>query len=149
MRLSDVLISRGLVTQKQIDAALATQRRLRERGIESRLGTILLVEKYLTADQLAQAFADAPAEGFGEFGDYLVRIHVLTREQLSQALATQAAMSATTFRKYGHRRFHLFGVRGPAVPKLGEVLVDMGLFTQQQMEELHKRYESAFDAAFY
>jgi hypothetical protein len=149
MRLSDVLMSRGLVTQKQVDAALATQRRLKSRGIESRLGTILLVEKHLTADQLAHALADAPAEGFGEFGDYLVRIHVLTREQLSQALATQATMSATVFQKYGRRRFLLFGERGPAVPKLGEVLVEMGLFTDQQIEELHKRYESAFDAAFY
>jgi hypothetical protein len=142
-------MSRGLVTQKQIDSALATQRRLRARGIESRLGTILLVEKHLTADQLAHALADAPAEGFGEFGDYLVRIHVLTREQLSQALAMQATQSAQIFQKYGRRRFGLFWGRGPAVPKLGEVLVSMGLFTAPQMEELHKRYESAFDAAFY
>jgi hypothetical protein len=149
MRLSDVLIERGLVTQKQIDSALATQKRLRAQGMESRLGTILLVEGHLTSDALAQAFAEAPSEGFGEFGDYLVRIHMLTREQLSTALATQASMSADIFRKYGRRRFRIFGGRRPAVPKLGEVLVNMGLFTAQQMEELHQRYESAFNAAFY
>lgn len=149
MRLSDVLVSRGLVTQKQVDAALETQRRLHKQGIDSRLGTILLVETPLTADQLAHALADAPAEGFGEFGDYLVRIHVLTREQLSQALATQATMSATVFKKFGQRRFNLFGGSGRSVPKLGEVLVNMGLFSAQHMEELHKRYENAFDASFY
>lgn len=149
MRLSDVLIERGLVTQKQIDDALATQSRLRAQGIESRLGTILLVDHSITPDALAQAFADAPSEGFGEFGDYLVRIHMLTRDQLSQALATQAALSAEIFQKYGRRRFRLFGGRRPSVPKLGEVLVSMGLFTAQQMEELHQRYESAFNAAFY
>lgn len=149
MRLSDVLISRGLVTQHQVDAALDTQSRLQGQDIDSRLGTILLVETQLTADQLAQALADAPAEGFGEFGDYLVRIHVLTREQLSQALASQATMSAKLIRKYGRRRFSLFGGSAHSAPKLGEVLVGMGLFTEAQMEELHQRYESAFDASFY
>jgi hypothetical protein len=156
MRLSDILIQRGLVTREQVNAALEEQRQLRAEGISSRIGTLLLVERRLTPEELGEALAELPQDGFGEFGDFLVRRKAITRDQLSKALAYQAALSADEFRRYGRRRWRVlrFGrrhgpLRRPSVPKLGEILVMLGFLSAEQVESLYERFLSAFNASFY
>jgi hypothetical protein len=155
MRLSELLIQRGWVTQQQIDEAVEEQRRLRAAGVHIRLGIILIIQHRLKPEQLAAALVLAPTNGFGEFGEFLVRRGVLTREQLALALAQQATMTAEIYQKvvdrgwrslpFGRRR------RRPAkpVPLLGDVVVSMGLLSREEVDRLHQRYQSAFFAAFY
>jgi hypothetical protein len=162
MRLGEFLIKQNWVTPEQIEHALKEQQLLRDSGVEQRLGTILLMQGHLQLDQLAVALGAASANGFGELGDYLVRTHVLTRDQVAMALARQAELRAHYDRRYleelatYHKSRGLLGRvvnNGPParkpVPRLGEVVVDMGLLTQDQVEAVLQERQKTFNALFY
>lgn len=159
LRLGDYLVQRGWVTLEQVELALAEQRRLRELGLQQRLGAILLMNGQLQADQLAVALAEVSGGGFGEFGDYLVRDGLLTPMQVGQALARQAALAAAGDREYlaalasqksGLGRLLGKGrePRRAVVPRLGEVMVSMGLLTQEQVEQVLRERQRVFEASF-
>lgn len=166
MRLGDFLIKKNWVTPEQIEHALEEQRRLRDAGFEQRLGTILLMQGHLQLEQLAAALGASLATGFGEFGDYLVRSRVLTRDQVAMALARQSALRAENdqeyleeltnyrhnWRKGASRIGKMITIGQPErkpVPKLGEVMVEMGLLSEDQveaiLEERRKTYNSLFE----
>jgi hypothetical protein len=158
MRLGDYLIMQAWVTLDQVEEALAEQRRLRASGVEMRLGTLLLMHGHVGPAQLAAAFAATDGKGFGEFGDYLVRHHVLTPEQVGQALARQAALAAEMDREYlrqltayrRHRNNPLMSWRSAPkrkpVPRLGEVMVSMGMLSRAQVDALLQERETVFHA---
>lgn len=160
MRLGDYLIMKGWVTLEQVDDALAEQRRLRTAGVEQRLGTLLLMRGHVGPAQLATAFAEAEGTGFGEFGNYLVRARILTPAQVGQALARQASIAADLDRVFlaqlasYHRKRHtsFLGLRSAPqrkpVPKLGEVIVSMGLLTAEQVNKILRERHVAFHASF-
>ena len=161
MRLGDYLVMKGWVTSEQVEQALEEQRRLRGLGIEERLGTLLLLFGHVQPEQLAQAFAETQQAGFGEFGNYLVREGLLTAEQISKALARQAAIAADLDRQYfkeldAYQRRpsgRWFGKpaekpeRKP-VPKLGEILVSMGVLNADQVQQALQERERAFHNTF-
>ena len=159
MRLGDYLIMKGWITLAQVDDALAEQRRLRAAGVEQRLGTLLLMQGHVGPAQLATAFAETEGTGFGEFGNYLVRARILTAAQVGQALARQASIAAELDRMYlaqlasyrGKRHTSFLGLR-PApqrkpVPRLGEVMVTMGLLTADQVNRILRERHIAFHAS--
>jgi hypothetical protein len=158
-RLGDYLIARHWATLEQVEQALELQRELRQAGIERRLGTLLLMMGHLNQEQLAAALADARSAGFGEFGSYLIRTGVLTPAQIGQALARQSSIAVELDQKYlqklaSHRRMHSWigklahlPQREP-VPRLGEIIVSMGLLTTEQVEQILKRREQDFHSSF-
>ena len=156
MRISDYLIAQAYTTPEQVADALTEQRRLRALGIDERIGTILLMQKQLTVEELADAFEAASAFGLGDFGDYLVRNNIVSMEQVAQILAQQAAQAADLNQRYMRQldvyhaaaapepslleRIGLFRPRKPEPPvlerppKLGDMLVSAGLLTRDQVE---------------
>ena len=160
MRLGDYLIMKGWVTLEQVDHALAEQRRLRAAGVEQRLGTLLLMHGHVGPAQLAAAFAETEGTGFGEFGNYVVRARILTPAQVGQALARQAALAAELDRSFlaqlasyrGKRHTSFLGLRSAPrrkpVPKLGEVMVSMGLLTAEQVDQILRERHVVFNASF-
>lgn len=158
-RLGDYLIARHWATLQQVEQALQLQRELRQAGVERRLGTLLLMMGLLNQEQLAAALADAQSSGFGEFGSYLIRTGILTPAQVGQALAQQSAIAAQLDQKYlrqlaTHRRMQSWIGRlavapdRKPVPRLGEILVSMGLLTVEQIEQILERREQDFQSSF-
>ena len=169
MRLGEYMVQQNWVTPEQVEQVLEEQRRLREEGIDLRVGAIMLMLGYLRPEQLAVALAASSSTGFGEFGDYLVRENVLTPHQVGMALARQAAIAAEHNRAYldalrayraaeaaaaqGKRSFTRM-IRTPSppkrkpVPKLGEVLVSMGLLTEKQVDSILKERQTTMEAWF-
>lgn len=153
--LGEYLVERGMVPREQVQRALAEQQRLRQVGVDLRLGTLLLLHGHLESTQLASALAALVRPGYGHFGAYLLERGVLTAEQLGHALARQAAIVAEQERDYtealaayerargskplltvlGRHTRPLKPERDPQ-PKLGDVLVRMGLLTPEHVERL-------------
>jgi len=86
LKLGDVLVEMGLLTQRQVEAALATQR-----GLGARLGEILVRKGWLSRGQLARALK-VQAEMRRRLGEILVAIGALTRRQLDYALRIQKTL---------------------------------------------------------
>ncbi len=113
-RFGDFLISLGLVTQGQVDQALALQPLT-----GSRVGEALMSLGYLTRAQLQRALSEAVREGGGgmldrpPLGEILLGLKVINREQLERALGEQ--------QKSGKR--------------LGEVLTDQQALQHKQLYE--------------
>jgi len=113
-RFGDFLISLGLVTQGQVDQALALQPLTGHR-----IGESLLSLGYLTRAQLQRALSEAVRDGGGgmldrpPLGEILLGLKVINREQLETALAEQ--------QKSGKR--------------LGEVLTDQRALQHKQLYE--------------
>lgn len=154
LRLGDYLIAQGWVTLNQIEHAIHEQQELGNAGIEQRLGTILLRNGHLNQAQLGIALAKGRTVGLGQFGSYLVRHGILTPEQVGNALAYQAALVAEQERGYLtaiQRRVGKQSSPQPSrkpIPRLGEVMVQMGMLTTEQVEHaLHDR-ETEFNTQF-
>ncbi|RDI02749.1 GspE/PulE family protein [Caldimonas thermodepolymerans] len=85
-RVGEVLVTRQVTTQDQVDTAASQQTQLRGR----KLGDLLVAQKIVNADRLMAALeqqARAPAMRIGEA---LVSLGVIDEQQLQQALAQQA-----------------------------------------------------------
>jgi hypothetical protein len=148
-RLGDYLVSEGWVSQKDIDNALAEQRRLTELGMEARLGTVLLMQEKITVGELGVALGAVSAFELGTFGEYLVRNRVLAPVEVAAALAHQSLNAATLNKQYlrqigaagGVRRF--LGSLMPTSsdqpyqrpPRLGDMLIQLGLLTPEEVED--------------
>lgn len=164
MRLGDFLIRKNWVTSEQVEQALHEQQRLRSAGFEQRLGTILLMQGHLQVEQLATALGAALAAGFGEFGDYIVRTRVLSPDKVAMALARQSALRAeydqdyleelTSYYRTWRKAAGVLGRMMPAapqrkpVPKLGEVMIDMGLLTSDQVDAILQERQQSYNALF-
>ena len=154
LRLGDYLIAQGWVTLDQIEHAIQQQQAMGNAGIEQRLGTILLRNGHLNQEQLGIALAKGRTIGLGQFGSYLVRNGILSPEQVGKALAYQAALVAEQERGYLmaiQRRVGNWSPQQPArkpIPRLGEVMVQMGMLTTEQVEHaLHDR-QTEFNIQF-
>jgi hypothetical protein len=165
LRIGEYLVQQQWVTQAQVDHALREQRHLREAGIEERLGTLLVMYGYLAPAQLAPALSATLVKGFGEFGDYLVRSGILSQAQVAEGLARQAVVRAELYQAYlsALSAYQRAGQRAPGrrwldqapeqpvwqpAPRLGEILVRMGLLTQTHVETLLEERERAFHVLF-
>ncbi len=149
-RLGDYLIARGWITPQQIEAALEEQRRLGKSGVEQRLGTILLRNGHLDQEKLATALAKGRTVGLGEFGSYLVRQKLLTPEQVGKALARQASLVVEQERRH-LKSFSLFSNKSSArvpIPRLGEIMVQLGMLTTQQVEAALRDRQNEFNTQF-
>lgn len=156
LRLGDYLIAQGWVTLDQVEHAIQQQQALGNAGIEQRLGTILLRNGHLNQEQLGTALAKGRTIGLGQFGSYLVRHGILTPEQVGKALAYQAALVAEQERGY----LNLMAVQRPSgkqsplqpsrkpIPRLGEVMVQMGMLTTEQVEAALQERETEFNIQF-
>ncbi|CAA9257718.1 MAG: hypothetical protein AVDCRST_MAG93-2047 [uncultured Chloroflexia bacterium] len=154
LRLGDYLIAQGWVTLDQVEHAIQQQQALGNAGIEQRLGTILLRNGHLNQEQLGTALAKGRTVGLGQFGSYLVRHGILTPEQVGKALAYQAALVAEQERAY------LTAVQRPSgkqssqqpsrkpIPRLGEVMVRMGMLTTEQVKAALQERETEFNIQF-
>lgn len=155
-RLGDILISRGWTTPRHVEFALAEQRRLREAKVDQRLGTVMLMHGHVTSDQLAVALTPSVASGYSGLGSYLVRNDILTSSQVAKALARQAEIAAARDRIYldalaakrpGLLSRYLGSIAGAprrqAAPKLGELLVSMGLLGVDDLRRVLHEQEQA------
>jgi hypothetical protein len=151
LRLGDFLIANGWVTSEQVEHALQEQQQLGRSGIEQRLGTILLRNGHLNQEQLALALAKGRTVGLGEFGSYLVRHGILTQEQVGKALARQAALVAEQESGYLKSLQRFRGKTQPErkpIPRLGEVMVEMGMLTAEQVEAALRDRQTEFNTLF-
>ena len=93
MQLGDMLISRGLVTQEDIDAA--TARQLKEGG---RLGENLIAMGMVTADQLAQLDRARGKEFDRLFLTFMIRHHQGAITMVNALFGTGAGEQEKVFR---------------------------------------------------
>ncbi len=113
-RFGDVLVSMGFVTRSQVDEAIALQELTGQR-----VGEALLSLGYITRSQLQRALSQALAAGNRvthdrpPLGEILLGLKYVEEPALNEALETH--------RKDGRR--------------LGDVLVEQGIVTQQQIHE--------------
>lgn len=152
------LVLQGVATITQVEQALVAQRRLRAAGLAERLGTVLLLMSQVTPDQLANACAALPPR-VPTFGAYLVKEGVLTREQVASALAQQATsvvardravLAAVAAyrqqRRLHHRREECSARLQQRVPRLGEILGQMGLLRPEEVGELLQAYVTTVES---
>ena len=163
--LGDYLIRQGWATTEQLEHAVEQQRALRAEGVEQSLGTLLMMYGHVRLDELAVAFAESSESGFGGFGDYLVRSGVLSAEQVGRAMAEQAAQSIAREREYAEalaayrarlgerRKTGLLNFSRPPVepqrkppPRLGDVLVAMGLLSAERVEMIARQRQREFES---
>lgn len=147
VRLGDFLVGEGWVTRKVVDKALAEQRRLTSLGMEARLGTVLLMQEHLTVGELGVALGAVSAFELGTFGAYLVEHRVLDPVEVAAALAHQALRAANLNNQYLRQIgaapgvFGWIGSLNPLrstylhPPRLGDILVELGLLTAEEVEE--------------
>jgi hypothetical protein len=108
VRLGDVLVKEGLITARQLDAALKEQAQ-RESYVP--LGKILVERGLITQKQLNLVLNQSDKRP--RLGEVLLRSGSITQERLDQALAEQ---------RHRHR-------------PLGQVLVQMGLVSDETMRQ--------------
>jgi len=134
--LGEALIEARIITQHQLDTALAEQARLARKRKPQRLGEILIRLKLVRKEQLEAALA-AQIETMGgtaqeahprRLGDFLARRGLITRAQLHQGLAEQTQ----------ERR------RGKA-PLLGDVLVRCGYLQRDQLNRALLEWQNEYD----
>lgn len=135
--LGEALVEARVLTQQQLETALAEQRRLAQKKKPMRLGEVLLRMKFVRPEQLEAAVAaqietmpTAPEAGVtGQLGDYLLRRNLVTRAQLHQGLAQQAEL-----KRQGRPML------------LGDVLVKCGYIQREQLNralvEWQQQYET-------
>lgn len=116
--LGEILLGLKKVDQKQLETALAEQRRLNDR-----LGEILVKKGAISPQELEYALAiqnsakpDAPILARKKLGDLLVETGKLSQAQLESALEMQNLSQK----------------------KIGEILIEMGFVTQQDLESTLK-----------
>jgi UDP-N-acetylglucosamine:LPS N-acetylglucosamine transferase len=69
MLFGEMLIQRGLVTHNDIAVALEKQRQLRARGVNERLGVVLVLAGALGAESLADTVVDLAAASRNQQAD--------------------------------------------------------------------------------
>lgn len=87
-RLGDVLLEEGIISSREMDAALSQYSPERH----GRFGDFLVQGNYLTLEQLEKAL-ELQRTRFRPLGDILVELEMITRENLQQVLRTQAHAS--------------------------------------------------------
>ncbi len=163
-RIGDFLVAQGLITQSQLESATYEQARLHEGAQPQRLGTVLIRQGALTPQQLADALSQQIRTGSGELGDFLVERGVLTAEQLRQALERQALAASETEQRYQEaladmaRQQSAQWDRGllqrptkslsppkrEALPRIGQMLVELGFLTDAEIEHWLQERDRAF-----
>ncbi len=136
--LGEALVEARIITQKQLEWALAEQAKLAKAQQHLRLGEILLRLKLIRPEQLEAAVATqietqpaANAGATGQIGDFLIKQGLITRAQLHQALANQ------TQRKRSGQ---------PAL--LGQVLVECGYIQQEALNRALFEWQQEYELAF-
>lgn len=137
--LGEALVEARVLTQQQLEAALAEQRRLAEKKKPMRLGEVLLRLKLVRPEQLEAAVAaqietmpPVPDSGVtGQLGDYLLRRNLVTRAQLHQGLAQQAEL-----KRQGRPML------------LGDVLVHCGYIGREQLNRALVEWQQQYDNWF-
>lgn len=137
--LGEALVEARVITQHQLDHALAEQAKLARKRKPMRLGEILLRLKMVTPTQIEGALAtqienlpgSSQAGYTGQIGAYLVQQGLITRAQLHQGLARQ-----TELKQRGR----------PAL--LGDVLVDCGYIQRDRLNRAMVEWQHQFNAAF-
>ncbi|AJY77762.1 glycosyltransferase family 2 protein [Paenibacillus beijingensis] len=81
-RMGDILVSQGVISRSQLEAAIASQVRY-----GGRLGDILIDMGFADSESLQQFASGPPCRSM--LGDLLVSANVITQEQLEQALEFQ------------------------------------------------------------
>gem|GEM_PF-1876557 len=110
-----------LVTEEQIADCLELQRRYEEQGGPvPRLGELLAMKGYMTADQVKAVLEGQHSRREGLFGEIALRWRLLTAQDLEAALETQRAQD-----RVGKHR-----------SRLGEILVEKGLLRPHQVRAI-------------
>lgn len=138
-RLGELLIEQRVLSQAQLEKALAEQQRQIRQGKHPRLGEVLLNSKLIRREQLAAALRtqiegvkDRHGQAVEALGEYLVRANYITAAQLAHALAEQSAAA----RKTRH------------APRLGDVLIKNGFITRIQLERALSDQSREYDLQF-
>ncbi|GAC1539248.1 MAG: hypothetical protein NVS2B7_10900 [Herpetosiphon sp.] len=162
-RIGEFLVAGNFITLQQLESALAEQQRSTQTKTHHRLGTILVMQGFITADQLSAALSQQIRQGFGELGDYLVRVGAITAAQLKHALELQShravqveqnyqrAIQSTQSRTWGTgllNRRPPAPPKRPPVPRLGDILVELGVLTERQLTSLIADRDREFFALF-
>ncbi|MBA3946764.1 MAG: hypothetical protein H0X37_19660 [Herpetosiphonaceae bacterium] len=140
MRLGELLVERGMLTQDELGKALAAQERQARNGKQVRLGEVLVNTKLIRREQLETALRTqievvqqqvqhSPVVSLGQF---LVERTYITPDQLAQALSIQS-----TSKQRGR------------MPKLGDILVKLGYLTPTQLERALKTQIEQYNSRFY
>lgn len=138
--LGEALIEARIITQQQLEHALQEQVKLARKGKPLRLGDILLRLKVIQPSELNAALAaqieDMPGSGdsstTGMLGSFLVKREYVTRAQLLQALARQTEMQR----------------RNKSV-LIGDVLVQCGYISREQLNRAMIEWQQQFELLFY
>ena len=88
-RIGELLVTHGMLTQAQLEAALRTQRE-GGRGARRRLGRVVVDEGYLTEEQLAEALAELLGLELVDLSRHSIDFE--TARQLSRAVAERHGM---------------------------------------------------------
>lgn len=134
--LGEALVEARILTEHQLEAALAEQRRLAAKKKPLRLGEILLRMKLVRPQQLEAALATQietlPGSGgagaTGQIGEYLLQHGLITRAQLHQGLAQQAELKR----------------QGRAL-QLGDILVRSGYLSREQLNRAMVDWQQQYD----
>ncbi|MDP9310063.1 MAG: hypothetical protein M3R24_04050 [Chloroflexota bacterium] len=136
--LGEALVEARIITQQQLERALAEQAKLAKAQQHLRLGEILLRLKLIQPEQLEAAIATqietGPAANVGatgQIGDFLIKQKLITRAQLHQALAKQAE-----WKRCGQ----------PTL--LGQVLVNCGYIMQDALNQALFEWQQEYSLAF-
>jgi len=109
LRLGDLLVQAGLITEEQLKEALSKQ------GPGKRLGDVLLEMGYIARRDLFKIMGEDPTHNKKlRLGDLLVEVGLISEEQLKSALEKQRSLGK----------------------RLGEVLLDEGYITQQDLTKV-------------
>jgi tetratricopeptide (TPR) repeat protein len=140
LRLGDWLVSQGIVSQEALAKALKTQQQVKRIADREPLGTILLRQGSISADQLAAAIEyqltrtleSRMSEGvFRQLGYYLVKHGYMSPHQLAQVITRQT----------------LLAQRGKHV-KLGELLLNERLIRRDQLDQALRIQKQDYDRQF-
>lgn len=136
--LGEALVEARVLTEQQVELALAEQRKLAKKKKPMRLGEVLLRMKLVRPEQLEAAIAtqietmpSSAAGATGQLGDYLLRRQLVTRAQLLQGLAQQNEL-----KRQGRPML------------LGDVLVLCGYIQREQLNRALVEWQQQYDICF-
>jgi len=135
--IGEILVSIGAISESELQAVLAEQRRASLLKSDRRLGQLLLKRGLITPVKLAKALIIQQQERSRAraapqvLGEYLVEKGYITAAQLEAALAEQI-------------RLDLQGKR----LSLGELLVKMHLLSKEKIDQAAREYERLFWSQF-
>jgi hypothetical protein len=116
-KLGEILIQEGYASQEQLNKALAYQTLS-----ENLLGRIMLDMHFITFDQKMRVLEYQKAHAGERFGEIVLKLGFATRKQLEKAVWFQ----------HSSKGF------------LGELLMELGIITQEQRDEILKiQFEEA------